>query len=97
MSKGFLWFAQNNDKTDYVGLSITLAKSIKRWNKHNKVCVITDEASKFNSEYVDIVKVMKDDDSAGHKIKWANEYKAFINTPGWHILCSSICTNKELK
>ena len=29
MSRGFLWFAQNNDKTDYVELSITLAKSIK--------------------------------------------------------------------
>ena len=37
MSRGFLWFAQNNNKTDYVELSITLAKSIKRWNKHNKV------------------------------------------------------------
>ena len=43
MSKGFLWFAQNNDKTDYVKLSITLAKSIKRWNKNKQVCVVTDE------------------------------------------------------
>ena len=86
MSKGFLWFAQNNDKTDYVKLSITLAKSIKRWNKHNKVCVITDQASKFNSEYVDVVKVMKVDDSAGHKIKWANEYKAFRLTPFTHTI-----------
>ena len=86
MSKGFLWFAQNNDKTDYVKLSITLAKSIKRWNKHNKVCVITDQASKFTSEYVDVVKVMKDDDSAGHKIKWANEYKAFRLTPFTHTI-----------
>ena len=29
MSKGFVWFAQNNDKVDYVKLSIELAKSIK--------------------------------------------------------------------
>ena len=29
MSKGYLWFAQNNDKTDYVKLSISLAESIK--------------------------------------------------------------------
>jgi len=81
MSKGFLWFAQNNDKTDYVELSITLAKSIKRWNKDNKVCVITDENSKFDSEHVDVVKVMNNDDSADHEIKWANEYKAFNMTP----------------
>ena len=64
MSKGFLWFAQNNSKTDYVELSITLAKSIKRWNRENKICVVTDEASKFDSEHVDVVKVLTDDDSA---------------------------------
>ena len=43
MSKGFLWFAQNNPKTDYVRLSIKLAESIKKHNKFNLVCVITDE------------------------------------------------------
>ena len=86
MSRGFLWFAQNNGKTDYVELSITLAKSIKRWNKHNKVCVITDENSKFESEHVDVVKVMGQDDSAEHEIKWANEYKAYDMTPFTHTI-----------
>ena len=37
MSKGFLWFCQNNQKTDYVKLSILLAESIKRYNKENKI------------------------------------------------------------
>ena len=37
MHKGFLWFAQNNETTDYVELSIKLAKSIKYWNKENKI------------------------------------------------------------
>jgi len=86
MSKGFLWFAQNNDKTDYVELSITLAKSIKRWNKHNQICVVTDRKSKFENEYVDVVKVMRQDDSAEHEIKWANEYKAFDMTPFTHTI-----------
>jgi hypothetical protein len=86
MSKGFLWFAQNNDKTDYVELSITLAKSIKRWNKHNQVCVITDDKSKFESEHVDVVKVLKQDDSADHVVKWANEYKTFAITPFTHTI-----------
>ena len=86
MSKGFLWFAQNNDKTDYVELSIRLAESIKRWNRDHKVCVITDEKSKFEHKSVDIVKVLKDDDSEGHDIKWANEHKAFNVTPFTHTI-----------
>jgi len=86
MSRGFLWFAQNNSNTDYVELSITLAKSIKRWNRHSKVCVITDEKSKFENEAVDIVKVLKHDDSEQHDIKWANEHKAFDMTPFTHTI-----------
>ena len=86
MSRGFLWFAQNNAKTDYVELSISLARSIKRWNKNSQVCVVADEKSKFHSEHVDIVKVMKQDDSAEHEIKWANEYKAFDMTPFTHTI-----------
>ena len=86
MSKGFLWLAQNNDKTDYVELSIKLAESIKRHNSENKICVITDEKSKFENKFVDVVKVMKQDDSADHEIKWANEYKAFSLTPFTHTI-----------
>lgn len=86
MSKGFLWFAQNNEKTDFVSLSIRLAKSIKYWNQKNKICVITDEASKFDHPSVDVVKVLKDDDANQHKIKWANEHKAFHLTPFTHTI-----------
>ena len=86
MSKGYLWFAQNNSKTDYVDISIKLAQSIKRTTRDNKICVVTDEASKFESEYVDVVKVLREDDSADHDIKWANEYKAFALTPFTHTI-----------
>jgi hypothetical protein len=86
MSKGFLWFAQNNDTTDYVRCSIELAKSIKQHNKENAICVVTDEKSKFESEYVDVVKIMNTDESADHKIKWANEYKAFQLSPFTHTI-----------
>jgi hypothetical protein len=86
MSRGFLWFAQNNDKTDYVELSITLAKSIKRWNRDNQICVVTDEKSKFENQHVDVVKMLRQDDSASHEIKWANEYKAFRITPFTHTI-----------
>ena len=86
MSKGFLWFAQNNSNTDYVGLSIKLAQSIKRWNKDNSVCVITDEKSKFQHPAVDVVKVLNQDDSIDHEIKWANEHKAFHMSPFTHTI-----------
>ena len=86
MSKGFLWFAQNNTNTDYVELSIKLAESIKKHNNENKICVITDKHSKFQHEAVDIVKVMADDNSAEHDVKWANEYKAFSVTPFTHTI-----------
>ena len=86
MSKGFLWFAQNNSKTDYVELSIKLARSIKKWNRHNTICVVTDAKSKFESEHVDVVKVLKNDDSETHDVKWANEYKAFSVTPFTHTI-----------
>ena len=84
MSKGFLWFAQNNARTDYVELSIKLAESIKKHNRHNKICVVTDQQSKFKSKYVDVVKVLTKDDSETHDVKWANEYKAFHITPWIH-------------
>jgi hypothetical protein len=37
MDKGYVWFALNNSTTDYIELSRELAKSIKKFNKHNKV------------------------------------------------------------
>ena len=86
MSKGFIWFAQNNDTTDYVQLSIKLAESIKLWNRENKICVVTDEKSKFENKSVDYVKVLRQDDSAEHKTKWANEHKVFNITPFTHTI-----------
>ena len=86
MSNGFLWFAQNNNSTDYVELSIKLAESIKKHNRQNKICVVTDEKSKFVNKNVDIVKVLAEDHSHDHKIKWANEYKAFTLSPFTHTI-----------
>ena len=84
MSKGFLWFSQNTDKVDYVKCSIELAISIKMFNKESNICVISDK--KFESEHIDVVKVMNTDESAEHEIKWANEYKAFKLSPFTHTI-----------
>lgn len=86
MSKGFLWFAQNNDTTDYAELSIELARSIKKYNKENTICVVTDSDTKINSEYIDVVKVLGEDNSKDQKIKFSNEYKAFTLSPFTHTI-----------
>jgi len=86
MSRGFVWICQNNKNTDYVELSVSLAKSIKKHNRHNDICVITDKQTKIDSEHIDIVLTMKDDDSESHDIKWANEYKVFKMSPFKHTI-----------
>jgi hypothetical protein len=86
MSKGFLWFCQNNNETDYTKLSIELARTIKKHNKENRVCVVVDESSIFQSEWVDDIKILKQDDADGHTKKFANEYKAFALTPYTHTI-----------
>lgn len=86
MSRGFLWFAQNNDTTDYAALSIALAKSIKTHCKINSVCVVVDEHTKIQSEHVDTVIVLKQDHSKNQSSKFANEHKAFKLSPFTHTI-----------
>ena len=57
MNKGYVWFALNNSTTDYIELSKALAKSIKKFNKHNQVCIITNKS--VEDEVFDVVKVLK--------------------------------------
>lgn len=86
MSKGFLWFCQNSGDVDYVELTKILARSIKRHNRQNNICVVTDDQSKFSDPNVDVVKVMRQDDSENHDKKFANEHKAFSITPFTHTI-----------
>tara|TARA_E500000178_G_scaffold290527_1_gene294022 strand:+ start:182 stop:412 length:231 start_codon:yes stop_codon:yes gene_type:complete len=57
MDKGYVWFALNNSTTDYLELSRALAESIKKVNRYNKVCVITDKP--VEDDLFDFVKVLK--------------------------------------
>ena len=84
MDKGYVWFALNNSNTDYIELSRELARSIKKFNKHNKVCVITNK--KVDEELFDFVKVLHQDDSAEQEWKLNNEYKVFNLTPFTHTI-----------
>jgi len=84
MDRGYMWFALNNSTTDYVELSRTLAGSIKKFNKHNKVCIVTSEP--VDDELFDHVIVLKTDASADEEWKLSNEYKAFKLSPFTHTI-----------
>lgn len=86
MSKGFVWFCQNNNDTDYVKLSVELARTIKKHNRHNQICVVVDEKSNFKSKWIDEIRVLAHDDADGHQKKFANEYKVFALTPFTHTI-----------
>ena len=84
MDRGYMWFALNNSTTDYIALSKILATSIKKFNTHNKVCIVTNEP--IEDELFDYVKILKTDDSAGQEWKLSNEYKAFGLSPFTHTI-----------
>jgi len=84
MSKGFIWICQNTDATDYIKCSIELARSIKQHNQENKICVLVDNQSIFESKHVDMVRVLPKDHSVDHAQKFANEYQVFAQSPFTH-------------
>ena len=86
MSKGFLWIAQNNEKTDYMKLSVSLCQSIKKYCKNSQVCVITDKSTKAPDNIFDHVIVLEHDDSAGSLWKMSNEWKVFHLSPFIHTI-----------
>lgn len=86
MSKGFVWIAQNNSNTDYMSLSVRLAKNIKSICRNNNVCVITDHKTKVPEGVFDHVVVLKEDDAENDDDKFSNEYKVFQLSPFTHTI-----------
>ena len=83
--RGYVWFALNNSTTDYVELSKKLASSIKKHNKHNQVCVITDKPVEHKEE-IDKIIVLKNDYSKDQEWKMNNEWQIFNLTPFKHTI-----------
>ena len=84
MDRGYVWFAQNNSTTDYIKLSTLLADSIKKHNKHNQVCIITDKAIEYKN--FDKVVLLKEDFSEQQEWKMNNEWQVFNLTPFKHTI-----------
>ena len=84
MDRGYTWFALNNATTDYVELSRHLATSIKKYNKHNQVCIITNKKIKYKE--FDRIIVLKEDYSKEQEWKLNNEWQVFQLTPFKHTI-----------
>ena len=84
MDRGYTWFALNNADTDYVDLSRYLARSIKRHNTENKVCIITDK--QVSHEEFDHVVVLDEDHSQQQEWKLNDEWQVFELTPFKHTI-----------
>ncbi len=89
MSKGFVWFALNNEKTDYVKLSERLAACIKKHNKENKTCIITDDHMlqiPSAVRNIDHVVLLNGDTNPREKWRLSNEWQVFNLTPFTHTI-----------
>ena len=84
MDRGYTWFALNNEVTDYLDLSRYLARSIKKHNIENKVCVITDQ--QVQHKEFDHVVLLKEDHSKQQEWKLNNEWQVFELTPFKHTI-----------
>ena len=79
-----MWFALNNENTDYIDISRTLSQSIKKYNRENQVCIVTDKP--VQDKLFDHVIVLDSDESANESWKLSNEYKAFRLSPFTHTI-----------
>lgn len=83
MSKGHVFIAQNNQTTDYIRQAYALALSIKRHNKINNTCLITNDTVPL--EYIHafdhIVPIPWTDLSKSSEWKIENRWKIIHATP----------------
>lgn len=60
-TKGICIFAQNNDRAKYVEQAYYLAKSIKKFNPSESVCIITnDDVSEYSTAFDHVVRIEQD-------------------------------------
>lgn len=80
-TKGVCIFAQNNDKFKYVEQAYFLAKSIKKFNPTESVCIITnDDVSEYGDIFDHVVRI-EQDDTIYSSWRIENRAKVFDLTP----------------
>lgn len=87
MSRGYLTFVQNNDKTDYLKLAYLQALSLKITNRINAYAVVVDRHTenliehKHRRVFDHIIPIPGDDEAKNQQWKMHNEWKALIASP----------------
>jgi hypothetical protein len=82
MTKGHLIFAQNSD-TDYVRQAYALALTIKRYNKINQTCLMTNDPvpDSYKKVFDYIVEIPWGDSAISHIWKVQNRWKIIHASP----------------
>jgi hypothetical protein len=83
VNKGFCILAQNNSKTDYIRQAYALATSIHKFNKNQKVSIITndDVPEKYKSVFDQIIPIPFLDDASDTDWKIENRWKVYHASP----------------
>ena len=82
-SKGFCILAQNNSTTDYLRQAYALALSIHRFNKDQKVSIITNDTvpQEYLKQFDKVIKIPQDDLALEAEWKIDNRWKVYQASP----------------
>ena len=75
--QGYVIMALNTPQVDYLDCARTLTKTIKQWNPHASVCLITDQTH-ANDPLYNHYRVI---DNVDRNNLYANDWKVFFNSP----------------
>ena len=75
--QGYVILALNTPQVDYLDCARTLTKTIKQWNPHASVCLITDKTH-ANDPLYDHYRVIENVDRDN---LYANDWQVFFNSP----------------
>lgn len=83
MSKGFCLIAQNNEKTNYVRQAYALALSLHKYNKGQKISLITNDEvpKKWQRPFDKIIPIPWTDDASDSDWKIQNRWKLYHASP----------------
>ena len=83
MNKGFCILAQNNSDVDYVRQAYALAVSIHKFNKDQKVSLITNDkvSKKYQTVFDKIIKIPWTDQAESSHWKIENRWKVYHASP----------------
>jgi hypothetical protein len=83
MSKGFCLLAQNNSKTNYVRQAYALALSLHKYNKDQKISLITNDPvpTEWRSAFDQIIPIPWTDSAEDSDWKIQNRWKVYHASP----------------